>query len=135
MGQVRVKTKYEAVFYGFLDGIVGDRKKKTLTYLRELYEDAYREGEKASEQVVAVNKHGVIFCKLCITNANRKRWFEDNFEKITPSDIKPRSRRKVFRTTSKARMKHHLSKQHKAEIFWLIPDYLKKALNTVLVVA
>jgi len=133
MGRAEVRTKYEAVFYGFLDGLLRDRRKKTLTYLRELYEDAYREGEKASEYVVAVNKHGVIFCKLCITNANRKRWFIDNFEKIRPSDIKPRSRRKVFRTTNKASMKLHLSKQHKTEILWLIPDYLRKALSTILI--
>jgi len=137
--KIYIDSEYKAVWYGFLDGIMNYRGREVLDYYRELYNEAWEYGRKIAPEVVAVNGNGVFFCKLCIYDGGnrkiRERYFKILYKVYTPEKARRRrlygNRKGLFITSIPSVMKQHLTKQHRTELYNLLPEHLRKHLVTL----
>ena len=135
MGNAIIDSYYKAIWYGFIDGILGVRSKWVSQPYLWVYNEAWNEGSKVRDKVIYVNGHGVIFCKLCANTKLRKTYLRKLAKIYTVDKAKRRKRtgmgKALFITAYIYAMKSHLNKKHKSELYWLIPERLRKYLVTL----
>ncbi|OYT59622.1 MAG: hypothetical protein B6U75_03430 [Desulfurococcales archaeon ex4484_217_1] len=135
MVEAKIDSYYKAIWYGFIDGILGVRCKRVSQPYLWMYREAWNEGSKVRDKVIYVNGHGVIFCKLC-ANTKLRELFLRKLAKIYTVDKAKRRKRTgaskaLFITAHISAMKTHLNKKHRSELYWLIPAHLRKYLVTL----
>ena len=113
----------EAFYKGFLDGIVGEKRKlkKMPRKLLNIYNEGFSLGVKVSEKIV-YKKNGWLICRLCGSEKQIKR--------IKTTRKKPRLGKGIYATMFPRKMRSHLNREHFSILITFLPlKYQRKLLD------
>jgi len=134
MANRRFSQEWEAIFEGFLDGIVENyRGNLCPLHLRDLYNEAFREGYKVRREVYGC-VNGYFICKLCATE-HHTRGALSKLLKHGAKRYKQNVKRRIYVCINKRQLRVHLKRDHKYQIVALMPSSWQAKIYAVQTIA